>query len=121
MRITFEEGGRLVRIRRTSERFTVEAVRELTRVIERVLPTSRRSALALLLDLRAAPLQGDDEAERAIAASTSLLLQGFARRAMIVATAVGRLQVGRYVRENGGEIAIFDAEREAIAHLLASG
>lgn len=121
MRITFEEGGRIVRICRTSQRFTHDAVRELTPVIERVLPANRRRSLGLLLDSRAAPLQGDDEAERTIAESTRLLLQGFARRAVLVATAVGKLQVGRFVRENGTETAIFDSEREAIAHLLASG
>lgn len=86
-RVTLERNGRLVRITRTAARFTADGLATLAPLATDILPRTQRAERALLLDVRAAPLLGDDEMERRVGASTVALFDGFGRIAVLVATA----------------------------------
>jgi hypothetical protein len=119
VRVTIEEALRLVRVERTAQRMTHEGLATITPVSERFLPRSGRGKQRLLLDTRLAPLLADDELERQMVPSTEVLLSGFERRAVLVSTAVGRLQASRVSRLRGDPAPIFDDEAAALAFLLA--
>lgn len=119
MTVTSEQAGRLVRITRTSEPFTDEALATLKPVAESVLPPRRRRKLTLRFDTRLAPLMGDEAMERKLGAASAVLVAGFARSAVLVRTAVGKLQATRFSRANDRTTHIFDDEAAALRYLLA--
>lgn len=69
----------------------------------------------LLFDIRRAPARNDPEFERAMAPVLSKGMHGFPRIALVVRTAVGKLQIKRFGRELGGsgEAEVFFTEEEA--------
>lgn len=119
MIVTLEHADRIVRIKRTSEPFTDEALAALTPVAASVLPSAMRQRRGLLFDTRLAPLMGDDVMERKLGAASAVLVGGFARSAVLVRTAVGKLQATRFSRANDRTTHIFDDEAAALRYLLA--
>lgn len=81
-------------------------------------PSSRKGR-GLLFDVRRAPARNDPEFERAMAPVLSKAMSRFPRIALIVRTAVGKLQIKRFGRELGGngEAEVFFTEEEARAYL----
>lgn len=118
MIVTLEHAERMVRIQRTSAPFTDEALATLKPVAESILPPAKRQRLTLLFDTRLAPLMGDDDMERKLGAASAVLVAGFARSAVLVRTAVGKLQATRFSRANDRTTHIFDDEAAAVSYLL---
>ncbi|NUP07682.1 MAG: hypothetical protein HOW73_16670 [Polyangiaceae bacterium] len=76
---------------------------------------------SLLVDLRNSPMRNDEEFEHAIAARRRELdsaLRAFARSAYLVRTPAGKLQIQRYLREDGVSRPVFDDEAAAIRYLV---
>ena len=73
---------------------------------------------SLLIDTREGPMRNDDAFEAALRPFRQQFTQRFARTATLVKTAVGKLQVARYAREEHREPRTFLDEAEAIAYLV---
>ena len=110
---------RIVRVQRTDVPFG-----DLTEwdtefgVIQQALGIYDRGTHAMLLDMRAAPMRTDDAFNARVRNAQQTALNGFARTAILVRTAVGMLQLTRTRRENGREgVGVFHDEADAIAFL----
>jgi hypothetical protein len=68
------------------------------------------------VDLRRARARNDPEFERAMEPHRKRMFEGFARRAIIVKSAVGRLHVQRHARQDGNtDLQVFLEAPSAIA------
>jgi len=116
--VTEEEGRRIVRVRRTLLPLELSVLVELEGELIRVLPMAMRKRYGMLLDARDAPLIPNDGYERSLGALVPKLFDGFAKRAVLVRTAVGKLQAQRVSRARSQPVTVFEDEAEAIAYLL---
>lgn len=117
-RLEHDPIARLVRYTRTAEPFTSIAEAEgMFRDIVSVTRSMIRSDLVLLSDLRAAVGRNDDAFEKAIAVHRQALFGGFRKRAALVRTIAGKLQVNRLNRSSVLETEVFDDEAAALAYL----
>lgn len=78
-----------------------------------------RKRHVLLVDMREATLNNDPAFERTAGRCRQLLVRDFRRMAVLVKTAVGALQIGRHIREDSLDSAIFNDETEAVSYLLS--
>jgi hypothetical protein len=77
-----------------------------------------RAGLSLLVDVRAAPARNDPEFEAEIVHLFQELATKFTAHAILLKSAVGRLQTQRLSRERGAPTSpMFSTEEEALAHL----
>jgi hypothetical protein len=93
---------------------------ELERAITAVLgalDAAGRAKHTLLIDLRQGPLRTDPEFESAMQHFRVETALGFVRVALLVRTAVGKLQVQRHVREEHAAAQVFTDEAEALEYL----
>jgi hypothetical protein len=72
---------------------------------------------SLLLDLRAGPARNDPDFERTSEEHRRRVLALFAKRAALVATAVGLLQVQRYNKTDGSGLFVTNSEATAFEYL----
>ena len=121
VRLTFDEGQGLVRYVRTREPFpSLDGMRATNERIRSAVALLGRKDLKLLLDLRDAPPRNDDDFEREVGRSLGAFLPGFRAHAMLVKTAVGRLQAQRMATGPGADRPpVFTTEADALAHLVA--
>lgn len=118
LRATVERGGLLIRTVRTTLAFPDVAALEashdaLLRVVRlHVGPRSR-----LLQDLRPAPGRNEPEFEAALTRVRSRLLPLFERRATLVQTSVGKLQLSRLQKEDKLERLVSQDEAELMRYL----
>lgn len=109
--------GRLVQVARTERAFASAA--DIDRghdELARVLDALPRARMGILVDLRLAPARNDPEFEKAMAMHRRRMFDGFARRAVLVKSAVGKLHVQRYARQDGdGELEVFTDPDAALA------
>lgn len=76
--------------------------------------------LGILLDWRLAPLSTDAQLHRAIVEHTDRFALRFLRRALLVVTPVGQMQLGRVIRTHSGtQPVLFDDEAAAIEYLMS--
>jgi hypothetical protein len=117
--ISREPGQSFIRLVRTAEPIRSLADVEVAEsVLERAAPKAERAKMGLLMDVREAPMRNDPEFERTIAPRVARLGAGFGRTAVLVRSAIGKLQVARQSRDvTGSAIATFDDENEAVAFL----
>jgi hypothetical protein len=118
--VTVDDEARLVKRVRTSARFqSLEQVErtyaELIRVMSRVEPT-----YAQLIDARESPARNDPAFESVVARHHAQLYSGFRAVAVLVQTAVGRLQVRRMLDASGIGAPVFTDENEALAYLAST-
>lgn len=75
------------------------------------------SAFRLLIDLRQSVGRNDPEFEQRLVERRRELFRRFGRTAVLVRSAIGRLQVQRHIDEDGfsGVVAVFSSEPEALA------
>lgn len=78
------------------------------------LPRARR---ALLVDLRAAPSRNDPAFERTIAPLRKRMWEGFARRGVLLRSAVGKLQIERHAAQDGVSVSAFHELDDALRAL----
>lgn len=119
-----EQDGRLIRIRRTSVPSTPEWLDVVGPRIEALIQRAERARLVILFDTRDAPMVSEPVMEAKQRAITERMMDGYRKRAVLVRTAIGRLQIGRFNRERaerreGPPIAVFDDEAAAITFLLS--
>ncbi|MCS6857739.1 MAG: hypothetical protein NZM37_08515 [Sandaracinaceae bacterium] len=87
----------------------------------RAIRTLPPSEYVILVDLREAPGRNDPEFEKAISSSRRAIWAHFKKRATLVRSQVGALQVQRHYREDGIEGEVFTDEKEALGHLMRDG
>lgn len=116
--LTFDEAHRLVRYTRSPEPYaSLDALRDVHERIARALDPLPASGLRFLVDLVEGPARNDESFEAEIQRWLRVIVPRFPTRAVLVKSAVGRLQVSRMGRGSPGSFAIFAAEAEALAHL----
>lgn len=76
---------------------------------------------SLLVDLRAAVGRNDGAFETALAPLRRRLLLRFARTGLLVRTTIGRLQLERYLLQDGVAARVFSDEAEAMAWFHGEG
>jgi hypothetical protein len=109
---------RLVFARRTSAPFERSAdIRECFRTIELELIDIPRASYHLLVDARQGPGRNDRGFERVLEEERGRLLFGFARNAALAASAVGRLQIQRFAKQDGREVMATDDPARAFEYL----
>jgi len=122
--IISQESG-LIRLRRTNVPFTREnapqTTQELVTRFRLAIPLRERRTIGLLIDSREALMMVvGEEGIEPLRPMVAEMLLGFPRIAILVKTAVGKLQATRLVREEPGEGTtprVFDDEAAAIAFL----
>ena len=120
--VTLDEETRVLRRARTAEQFASVAevdaeYAELVRVMDRV----DRSRYAQLVDVRSAPPRNDSQFEAAVERHHVALYRGFRASAVLVHSAVGKLQVKRMFEESGVPGRVFNDEAQAMAYLAEAG
>jgi hypothetical protein len=120
----FTHEGGFVRLRRTSVPMAAADHYEIEDVIDRFrvrVPLRERKNLGFLLDSRDAPMVSDDSSIPPIRPVLAELMPGFARVAILVQTAVGKLEATRRARTDHvfeqNQVAVFSDEAQAIAHV----
>lgn len=112
------KGSKIVRLNRTAVTFdSDEALRETFDKILPILRLAQRQGLRLLVDIRDGPLRTDSEFEERFQPYRRRMVRGFDRVAVLVSTAVGKLQVQRHAREDGAPMQAFIHENLAQAFL----
>ena len=75
--------------------------------------------MGILLDWRLGPLSTDPQLHQAIVEHTDRFAMHFARRALLVVTPVGQLQLGRVIRAHSDtKPVLFDDEQAAIDYVM---
>lgn len=116
--LTHDAARKLVVMRRTSQSLTAKGGADAQREVVSALRLLRGQRL--LVDVRLAPGNNEPVTEKAVQEFRRQLAELFPVTATIVATAVGRLQLGRLGRERGdANVRIFFDEAEAIAFLMS--
>ncbi len=118
IQVVVDSRTRLVRFTRTSlrpEHFE-EVVRAFEAGIDELKDVDRRR-FRLLIDLRASPGRNDPEFENAMTKQRFELQRDFAAVAVLVQTAIGKLQATRIGREDRLEAPVFTDEGVALAWL----
>lgn len=117
-RITYDPARRLIRMQRSRVALTpVEAERQLGAIIAVLRPLRGQRMLA---DVRLAPGNNSPEFEQRVQSFRLQLVELFPTSATLVATAAGRLQIGRMNRERGDTgNSVFLDETEAVAYLMS--
>jgi hypothetical protein len=110
--------GDLVRAVRTPRPYeTIAQLEASLQALAVGMRVQERAGRKLLVDVRDGPFRNDDANERAVLRHRRALFKGFARVAVLVRTAVGRLQTNRIAREARDEHLSFLDEAEALAYL----
>jgi len=120
-RLTVDEPEGIVRYTRSPLAFPSAAVaRDDLRQLVAATRGISRHHYSLLTDVRDAPGRNDEDFESTLASMQHDLFDGFKKRAILVKSAVGRLQVERLARERRAPAAnVFEMGKDAIAYLLA--
>jgi hypothetical protein len=110
--------GDLVRVKRTPAQFAdTQAIAAETKKLKEVLHGREAKELTILADLRDGPMRNDPAFEQA-SKEMREFMTSFRRAAILLKTAVGKLQVTRLSRDlQPGNMRMFDDEAEALAFL----
>ncbi len=119
--MTQEAAGRIHRYRRTNLAFATIAEANLSyaQVLE-ICDRMGRTGRGLLIDSRDAPGRNDPAFEAALLEFSRRALPGYAAVAILLKTAMGRLQAQRFERQRSSSHLVTDDEAAAIAYLLAA-
>lgn len=119
--VAVDRFAKVVRVTRTAEPFdSIEQIEQECLEITAALTCVDRSAMSLLLDIRAAPGRNDPRFEEATLQLRTAAVRGFGCVAVLVGTSAGALQVRRHSREDGIDRLISDNEDELLAYLAAA-
>ncbi|AUX31345.1 MULTISPECIES: hypothetical protein [Sorangium] len=119
--VAVDPTARIVRVTRTAAPFdSLEQIEQRCMEVTAALAPVHRSAMSLLLDIRAAPGRNDPKFEEATLRLRTAAARGFGCVAVLVGTSAGALQVRRHSREDGVDRIISDDEDELLAYLAAA-
>jgi hypothetical protein len=120
-RVTHDPTRRLVQYRRSSLPYPTPelALESISRQRTAMLSPPRTHECVILMDVREGPLRTDPAFEQVVKQSSPDMGQHFKRCAVLVRTAVGRLQLTRHLHERRSPSLVFDDEARALAWLLA--
>jgi hypothetical protein len=119
--VTIDRLAGLTRFARTEHPYDdVAQLDQDCRAILGALDKLDRPRLSLLVDLRAAPPRTDDRLDAPLSRFRPRLMASFARTALVVRTAVGRLQVNRLAKEDRTTTLVTQDEGEAVAYLMGA-
>ena len=120
--VTLDEESHLLRRARTHERFaSLEELETAYAELLQVMRSIDRAQYAQLIDARAAPPRNDPEFEAVVTRHHGELYEGFRRAAVLVQSAVGKLQVRRMLDRSGVEAPVFSEEEAALVYLQGRG
>jgi hypothetical protein len=116
--LTVDEEHQVIRRTRTAERFaSLDELHEAYADLLRALDAIDRVHYAQLIDAREAPPRNDPEFEAAVTRMHTSLYRDFRRSAVLVHTAVGKLQVKRMLDASGVDAPAFTDEEAALLYL----
>lgn len=116
--VLLDEGQKLLRFTRSAQPFPdLEAPNRTYDVVIPLAEPFARAGFNLLTDLRAAPGRNDPAFEAVMKSLRGRLQAPFARRATLIATAVGAMQVRRLTKEDGMERMVSADEAELLRYL----
>ncbi|MBL8683638.1 MAG: hypothetical protein JNK05_30990 [Myxococcales bacterium] len=117
--VTYFPDRKLVIYRRKATPYpdakTVRASLEASRAS---MPGTRLAHHVFLMDVREGPMRSDPEFESATRDAGPELSKMFLRSAVLVKTAVGKLQMNRIRQERNTAFEVFDDEAKALDYLL---
>jgi len=117
--VLVDEQRGLIHTSRTSTPFaTLDEVEAAFAELRQVLDGLGRARYALFADIRAAPGRNDPQFEAALQRLRPLWIAGFRKVGVLVQSAVGKLQISRYARQDGIPRLITDNEDELLKYLL---
>jgi hypothetical protein len=115
-----DDATRIIRLVRTPKSFpSAEAIQHTFAAVQRSL-IGVPPDWSLLIDVRDGPLRNDPEFEDFLGRVRGAIVARFAQTGVLVKSAVGRLQVERYAREDHRSPQVFRDEADAVAHLTGS-
>jgi hypothetical protein len=117
-RLELDESRQLVRYTRSATPF--DSIDDAVSTFRALIAASRdlgRSGYALLSDVRLAAGRNDPEFERAVQSLRVELFSAYQRRATLVRTMVGKLQIQRLNHEAHTTVEVFDDEAAALGYL----
>ncbi len=114
--VEVEATQRLVRIKRLPTNFPSadEMARGHKELLRAIAPYV---GFKLLLDVREGPARSDPEYEVGASQMRKQIVTRFERAAVLVRSAVGRLQVQRLAKDDGVALQVFQDEKAALEHL----
>ncbi len=117
--VSIDETQGIVTLFRKPVAITDAKLREWVHHMELYLPISQRRKLAILQDMRQAPMIKDAESEKAILELVLPIVGAFHARAILIQSAIGKLQANRTSREMGLPAGVFLDEAQAMDYLRA--
>jgi hypothetical protein len=119
--VTADDAG-LVRYVRSQEPYTsLDRLREVHEKLKDAMSALPGGKLALLVDVREAKARNDDPFEAEVMRALQAIMGRFTVYAVLVKSAVGRLQAQRLAKGRGNSgPSVFSDEAEAIAYLRES-
>jgi hypothetical protein len=118
--IDVDEAARLVCMVRSAVPFArVDTIDEAMKPVYTTIDPLRHRGFVALVDLRDGPLRSDDAFEMAFEKHRVALSTGWTRVAVLVRSAVGKLQVQRHQAKSRAPVQIFHDEAEARSYLAS--
>jgi len=124
--LAVDDGDRILRLRRSAKKLQSEdeltqGMSRLIDEIERIVPTSERPRWNMMQDMRQAPLLDNPEWEAMQLRYVDRFRFGWRRNALLVQTAIGKLQARRMTGSSNpaaaAAVEIFDDEIAALSYL----
>ena len=121
LQLEIDEAAHVVRQTRSSAEFTsIDALQGSINALIVAMRQVRRSDYALIQDMRAARGRNDPAFEAVMTNERPRMSQGFRRVAVLASTHIGRLQIQRYLDQDGAGGRAFLDEGEALRWLQES-
>jgi hypothetical protein len=119
--VTYDASQRMIVYRRNAKAYpTLEAASTSIGSSWKTLPTlGTLSHHTFLMDIREAPMNASEGFDQVARDVGPQLTGRFRRAAVLVRTAVGKLQMNRIRRERQTDLVVFDDESAAMAYLRA--
>ena len=120
VRSEYDAARKLVRFSRSAQGFS--SIQELETSYQALIQSTQGLELrhlGLLIDLRDAPPRNDPAFEQSMARHRKAMMRWFGRVAVLVRSAVGKLQVRRHAQDDGIQSLVTQEEDEALRYLGA--
>ena len=121
LQLEIDEAARAVRQTRSNAEFpSIDALQGSINALLAAMKQVRRAEYALIQDMRAARGRNDPAFEAVMSQERPRMSQGFRRVAVLASTHIGRLQIQRYLDQDGAGGRAFLDEDEALRWLQES-